>query len=181
MGVDQGKDLHVVILRPHWQKAGELLHLGIYRDWNELDRLMKSFSVGRAVVDAMPEMRNARAFAQRHPGRVFLNFYNEHQKHQPKWDEVKLTVSCNRTESLDASHRLIQEREVILPRESELVRQFAVHLHNVAKKLEEDEETGSKRYVYIKLGPDHFRHAFNYAVIALQNAAGGFFAGLDLT
>ena len=38
-----------------------------------------------------------------------------------------------------------------------------------AKKLEEDEETGSKRYVYVKLGPDHFRHAFNYEAMARQN------------
>ncbi len=39
----------------------------------------------------------------------------------------------------------------------------------VSKKLEEDEETGSKRYVYVKLGPDHFRHAFNYECMARQN------------
>jgi hypothetical protein len=43
-------------------------------------------------------------------------------------------------------------------------------MHNVAKRLEEDEETGSKRYVYVKLGPDHFRHAFNYEAMARQSA-----------
>ena len=48
--------------------------------------------------------------------------------------------------------------------------EFALHLHNVAKKLEEDEETGSKRYVYVKLGADHFRHAFNYEVMARQSS-----------
>jgi hypothetical protein len=42
-------------------------------------------------------------------------------------------------------------------------------MHNVAKKLKEDEETGSKRYLYIKLGPDHFRHAFNYECMVRQN------------
>ena len=31
---------------------------------------------------------------------------------------------------------------------------------------EEGEETGAKRYVYIKLGLDHLRHAFNYECIA---------------
>ena len=39
-------------------------------------------------------------------------------------------------------------------------------MHNTAKKLQENEETGSKRYVYVKLGPDHFRHAFNYMCMA---------------
>ena len=59
---------------------------------------------------------------------------------------------------------------IILPKECKIVREFAQHLHNVAKKLEEDEETGSKRYIYVKLGVDHFRHAFNYEAMARQNA-----------
>jgi hypothetical protein len=54
MGVDQGKDLHVVIGRRHWAKAGQIVHLGVYRDWEELDRLMKAFNVSRCVVDALP-------------------------------------------------------------------------------------------------------------------------------
>jgi len=33
---------------------------------------------------------------------------------------------------------------------------------------EEGEETGAKRYVYIKLVPDHFRHAFNNGCMARQ-------------
>ena len=31
---------------------------------------------------------------------------------------------------------------------------------------EEGEETGAKRYVYIKLGLEHFRHDFNYECMA---------------
>lgn len=171
MGVDQGKDLHVVIGKRHAQNAGTIVHLGVYRDWNELDPLMGAFHVSRCVVDALPETRNARAFAERHKGRVFLNFYSEHQKGSYAWNEAALTVSCNRTESLDASHREITDRSLILPRECEITRVFAEHLHNVAKKLEEDDETGSKRYVYVRLGPDHFRHAFNYEAIARHTAA----------
>jgi hypothetical protein len=49
----------------------------------------------------------------------------------------------------------------------------------MAKKLEEDEETGSKRYVYVKLGPDHFRHALNYEAMARQFGADPFWAGCD--
>lgn len=166
MGVDQGRDLHVVIGKKHPQKAGKIVHLGIYKDWQELDRLMKNFNVLRCVVDALPETRNARAFAERHRGKVFLNFYREFLKGDYKWDEGNLTVTCNRTESLDASHHEIMAGQIILPRECEIVREFANHCHNIAKKLEEDEETGSKRYVYVRLGPDHFRHAFNYESIA---------------
>lgn len=166
MGVDQGKDLHVVISKKHPQKAGRIIHIGVYKDWEELDPLMKNFKVIRCVTDALPETRNARAFGERHKGKVFLNFYREFFKGDYKWDEGNLTVVCNRTESLDASHNEIMTGQIILPKECEVVEEFAKHLHNVAKKLEEDEETGSKRYVYVKLGPDHFRHAFNYESMA---------------
>ncbi len=177
MGVDQGRELHVVIGKRHFQKAGTILHFGIYRDWEDLNRLMKAFNVSRCVVDALPETRNARAFALRHQGKVFLNYYQEHQKGRYAWNEKDMTVSCNRTESLDASHNEVMRGEIVLPRECGIVRDFARHLHNVAKKLEEDEETGAKRYVYVKLGPDHFRHALNYEAMAGQNAPNLLFPG----
>ena len=180
MGVDQGKNLHVVIGKRHPQKAGKIIHLEVYRDWEELDRLMTSFRVIRCVVDALPETRNARAFAERHRGKVFLNYYNQHQKGSYKWNEQELIVQCNRTESLDASHREIMEQTLILPKNCGIVQEFAEHLHNVAKKLEENEETGSKRYVYVKLGPDHFRHAFNYEAMARTFMEGSAFGDFDL-
>ena len=169
MGVDQGKDLHVVIGKKHPQKAGKIIHIAVYRDWEELDGLMRNFKVARCVVDALPETRNARAFAERFKGKVYLNYYNEHQKGHYAWNEKELIVSCNRTESLDASHREVTESLLSLPKECGITKEFAQHMHNVAKKLEEDEETGSKRYVYVKLGPDHLRHAFNYESMARQN------------
>jgi len=180
MGVDQGRDLHVVIGKKHPEKSGQIVHLGVYRDWEELDRLMKVFHVSRCVVDALPETRNARAFAKRFEGKVYLNYYNQHQKGSYAWNERELIVSCNRTESLDASHREILDQAIILPKECEITREFAEHLHNVAKKLEEDEETGSKRYVYVKLGPDHFRHAFNYEAMARGSIRQGLLSSFNL-
>lgn len=165
MGVDQGKGLHVVIGNPD----GAILHINEYRDWEELDPLMTMFHVQRCVVDALPETRNARSFSGRFPGKVFLNYYNEHQKGSYAWNERDMIVSSNRTESLDSSHAQVRDKVICLPRQSDIVRTFAAHMHNVAKKLEEDEETGSKRYVYVKLGTDHYRHAFNYECMARQN------------
>ena len=166
MGVDQGKDLHVVIGKRGVDRPDSLIHLGVYKDWEELDRLLTAFNVGMCVVDALPETRNARAFAERHKGKVYLNYYQINQKNGCKWDEGALTVACNRTESLDESHSQIMYRKLFLPKSCGIVQEFAQHMHNVAKKLEEDDETGSKRYVYVKLGTDHFRHAFNYECMA---------------
>ena len=111
---------------------------------------------------------------------MYLNYYNEYQKGKYRWNDGDLTVQCNRTESLDASHQTILKGEIILPRESDVVRDFALHCHNVAKKLEEDEESGSKRYLYVRLGADHFRHALNYAIIARGEVTDSFFGGCDL-
>jgi hypothetical protein len=123
------------------------------------------------VVDALPETRNARAFADKYRGRVWLNYYNDNQKGDYKWNEKEMIVQCNRTESLDNSHREIDQKRVTIPKESDIVKIFAMHMHNVAKKLEEDPETGSSRYVYIRIGgEDHFRHAFNYERMAHQDA-----------
>lgn len=181
MGVDQGKDLHVVIGKRHPMMAGKIIHLGVYKDWEDLDPLMKKFNVSRCVVDAQPEMRAARAFAERYKRKVYLCFYRPFQKGRYAWNEDDLTVSVNRTESLDASHAEAQYGKIVLPRQTELVRDFAGHLHNVAKKLEEDEETGSKHYTYVKLGADHYRHAFNYETIARQYGLNSFFGDCDLS
>jgi len=71
------------------------------------------------------------------------------------------------------------EQAIILPKQCGVIQEFAQHLHNVAKKLEENEETGSKRYVYVKLGPDHFRHAFNYEAMARNSETELIFPGFD--
>ena len=174
MGVDQGKGLHVVIGR----RDGTIVHLGEYRDFEELDRLVAVFHVARTVIDGMPETRKAREFASRNPGKVFLNWYSPHQKGAYAWDEQKWQVSVNRTESLDASHsRLTGECRIVLPAKCRPVEEFALHCSNTAKKLEEDDETGSKLYIWLKLGPDHYRHAFNYWCVAADYASNSYFGG----
>jgi len=175
MGVDQGKGLHVVIGR----SDGMIVHIGEYKDFEDLDRLMTSFVVSRCVIDGMPETRKAREFADRFPGRVFLNWYSEHQKGAYAWDEKRHQVSDNRTESLDASHQALMDKKIVLPRQCKPVEEFAKHCANTAKKLEEDEETGSKTYTWVKLGPDHYRHAFNYLCIAGDYASKSYFGGRD--
>lgn len=179
MGVDQGNFLHVVIGKTNEKRAGEIIYIGVHKGndstnpndesgWMELDALMKRFHVVRCIVDALPNTKFARNFAERHRGRVYMNFYNEYQKGSLKWNDKELIVQGNRTETLDASHNLVATQNVIFPRESDIMRTFALHMHNVAKKLEIDEDTGSQRYAYLHLGDDHFRHSFNYFVMCLQ-------------
>ena len=172
MGIDQGgtdQDLfHIVIGKKHPVKAGKIIHLGVYKGWEELDRLMGLFRVSRCVIDGLPNQEAARKFAYRFPGKVYLSYFNENQKGAYKWNEGEYTVTSNRTEALDESHNEIMGKRVLLPQKCDIVEKvFAPHCSAIAKKLEEDEVTGSKKYVYIRLNKkDHFRFAFNYESMA---------------
>ncbi len=135
----------------------------------ELDELMRRFEVRRCVIDALPEIHATRDFARRFPRRVYLNFFNEHQRGSYQWDQKETVVRENHTEALDAAHRLIRDGQVILPRRSPLVEEFASHMSSDAKRLIEDEQTGSQVYRYIKTGTDHFSLAFTYDCIAWSN------------
>lgn len=192
MGVDPGgvpgARIHVVIGKRYPPKGGKIIHLGVYDEFEELDRLMTNFNVSRCVIDGQFETRNCRAFADRHEGRVFLCYYNIRQKVRPRWNEPELVVDVNRTETLDTSHAEILNKNIVLPNECKIVRTFAKHLHNIAKVIEEEErkdkksgkreKTGTKVWVYRKLGEDHFRHAYNYECMARQYGSDSLFADI---
>jgi len=175
MGVDTGKQLHVVILRPdldHPDAPRQVIHLAVCQDFEDLDAIMKRFGVVRCVIDGLPETHATRAFAQRHPGRVYLNFFNENQRGSAKWDAKDLKVEVNRTEALDAPRAAIRERKVALPRCVPIVEEFARHMAADAKVLDEDPDTGAKKYRYVRTGEDHFSMAFTYAWITTPEARG---------
>jgi hypothetical protein len=175
MGVDTGRDLHVVISRPaptpgDLPMRREVVYIGVAHGYSELDDLMARFSVQRCVIDALPEIHATRAFAKRHLGLVYLNYFNEHQRGSYAWKEDELRVEENRTEALDASRQVIRDRRITLPRRGPLLEEFARHMAADAKQLVEDEKTGSREYRYLRTGVDHYSLAFTYDCIAWTDA-----------
>ena len=168
LGADIGSLIHCVIGKRHPNKAGQIVYVGAFPDWSHLDSLMRRFNVARAVIDALPETRLSREFAQRHKGKAYICFYQNHQKGEYVWDEKNLTVKANRTETLDASHSEISQGVLIIPRESETIHEFARQCTNAARVLHTDPDTGSSRYTYLKTGHDHYRHSLNYMTMAQQ-------------
>ena len=163
MGIDVGSVLHCTIIDPRLDKVvwiGELKH------FEELDAVFLKFNVKQTVIDALPETRKVRELINRHKNKVWACFYNDHQKGSYKWDDEQRLVLVNRTESLDASQLSLIRKEITLPQRSKDVEEFASHCQNLVKTIEEDKDSGSRRYVYKKIGPDHFRHSYNYAQIA---------------
>jgi hypothetical protein len=168
MGVDTGNLLHVVVScwREDDRKRRQVVWIGTVQAYAELDRLMERFNVQTCVIDALPEIHATRAFAQRHHGRVYLNYFVESQRGSYAWDPKESIVRENRTEALDASRQAIRGREVLLPRAGPVLQEFASHLAADVKRLEEDEETGARAFRYVKTGTNHFSLAFTYDVIA---------------
>jgi len=175
MGVDTGKDLHVVVLRedPDDPDREHLVHLAVCQDFAELDGIMERFKVTCCVIDGLPETHATRDFAGRHRGIVFMSFFVESQRGSLRWATHDQIVQGNRTEVLDASRAAVRQKRLVLPRRVPIVELFAQHMAADAKVLEEDDETGTKKYRYVRTGEDHFSLAFTYAWMAASDRRGG--------
>jgi hypothetical protein len=169
MGVDTGKALHVVILQHSTSGPHRLIYLTECHGFAELDELIEEFNVQRCVIDSLPETYATREFAQRHRGIVFMSQFVESQRGGPRWDWDTQMVAVNRTDALDGSRAAIRQRLVVLPRRQPIIEEFADHMTHDAKVLDEDEETGTKKYRYVKTGTNHYSFAFTYGCMALSH------------
>lgn len=173
MGVDQGAKLHWVVMMPGVKPR--VIAMGESKNFEELDILMKRYKVRFLGIDALPETRKARELKDRNSYKVWLVWYNDNMKGEYAWKEDERSVSVNRTESLDVGTLAINRGNIIIPRREPQIEEFAKHCSNIVKVVEEDKDTGAKKYVYRKVGPDHYRHALNYAqIVASLSTAGGF-------
>lgn len=180
MGVDVGALLHVRISELDGKKR-KGVYIGTVRDFNQLDTLIKTYAVRTCVIDAMPETREARALAYRHPGRVLLCQYPKapqvaSAKDRPddfymKIDYKARTVNVDRTQSLDSSHSAILMQENILPANAASLEGYYDQMCAPTRIYDETAE----RFIWTKHDPrtgstipDHHRHADNYDHIAAR-------------
>ena len=71
---------------------------------------------------------------------------------------------------MDNVHNIITTSgRLEIPRRSIEIDRYASEMINTAKVLQEDEVTGSRRYIYTKLGADHYFHATNYFLLACED------------
>jgi len=160
MGVDVGRVLHVVLMRDN-----RVVWLGEVPAFDDLHRFMDRYSITACVVDALPETRMVEAFKARYPRRVFSNYYQDGLKAMNQWDSDKCISKSQRTILHDMVAHKVREGHIGFPRR-ELCQEFATMLCNLIRVLEEDEETGDRKFVYRKVGADHYRHALGYAMLA---------------
>jgi len=184
MGIDQGKMNNVVVVEYLLKGTGTDLNAASHAkilwegklpgdDFETLDPLMREWQIRACVIDADPQINDARRFARRFPGYVYLCRYRRgvtgKELQVSEEDSGAPIVTVDRTNWLDASMGRFHSDRVHAPADTS--HEFKEHLKALVRTYEKD-ELGNSRAVYLNTGPDHFAHAFNYAEIALTLAAG---------
>ena len=170
MGVDVGAELHVVIGYPRGDGRYRIIYTGSLSSFEDVHDMAKKYNVKCAVVDMEPETRKARDFAKAEPYSVYLCDYQERLKVSQRIDERDGVITVRRTETMDTVHSMFTTSgRIELPRRNAEIDRYAIGMTMTAKVLQEDEVTGSKRYIYTKLGTDHYFHATNYFLLACND------------
>lgn len=179
MGVDQARDLHVVI----GESDGEH-HRVIYAEvipkrsgvdsWARLAQLMRDFNVRFCVVDATPNLHNAIDFKDGFPGKVAIKFDTE-KPELVKYDRQEGEVHVSRTQNFDGLRDEIKNDQWSLWGTTEplhpTVNEIIVHCSNMKRDEEERQQrSGAVQVVGVwrKTGPDHLAHAWAYLRAAMK-------------
>lgn len=186
MGVDQGKTGYISVVE--WfldgnpridinlAMVGKLRWFGKFReeDWTYLGQLMREWQVLACVVDADPNINDARRFARKFHGYVWLTRYRRGQQAK----EIAITeedtgapmATVDRTNWLSCSLGRFKTNPSRLLLPADISLEYREHLKNLVRTYEKDEH-GNSDAVYKELGPDHYAHSLVYADIALTFAA----------
>ena len=175
IGADQGDILHVVVKK--LTDRMRTIWIGKVQDIPEFAELLNHYSRHSntvAVLDALPNHSEALRYANaRH--NLYLCYYSDTGKIEQ--DEIKeeaqksKELHIKRTDALDhtahlwRSDGMLIESGTISPLDIE---EFADQMTNMKRDLVEDKRTHNQKAVWVKTGPDHYRHADLYSWVAQQ-------------
>jgi hypothetical protein len=173
MGVDVGSVLNVMIAEV-FEGIRKQIWIGTVRDFENLDELMDNFKVWMSVVDLEPEVRGAKAFRDRFPGRVWLCDYPPMTSKKFKIVDTELTeearlVTVNRTASMDRAHEdwISDPPGIILPRGARNIDggRFYDQVCAPIRRQSDDKSY----FLWDEHGlADHYAHSNNYQRIAMD-------------
>jgi hypothetical protein len=194
MGIDQMGSFNVVIIKrrlPDGRQA--VVHVEAIFNNSPFDRcgdLMSQYGVAVCVVEQLPNVNDARRFANKFRGRVFLAGYADLRDDMMQWgdnltdsdrrtteeDRSRYTVSLNQYKSMQTALYRVRDKFCLFPdpalleqdvledgksRRIPIVREWLfLHLTRTALVVEDDEQTRKKRAKVIKIGMDPH---FSYA------------------
>ncbi|HOK66367.1 MAG TPA: phage terminase large subunit family protein [Anaerohalosphaeraceae bacterium] len=178
MGIDNDDNKHIIIgCRLNNEQFRILKFLrSEQKGFEEALDLIQKFNIKSAVSDLRPNADSARQFqkdAARRGCRVWLCEYTESPLHEADFNENQGVVKCYRTGIFDESHRIIMNRNILLPRRSAALDALAEQLCNCVKTKEQDKKRNIIVFRYRKTGNgnDHYRNALNYFLLACRKVS----------
>jgi len=185
MGVDQGKTGYVSVVEWLFDRQpgsdinaaaiGKLLWFGKFagEEWSYLDELMREWQVLACVVDADPFTNDARRFAKKFRGYVWLTRYRRGQTAK----EIALSeeetgapfATVDRTNWLSCTLGRFKSNppRILLPRDISF--EYREHIKSLVRTYKKD-DTGNLAAEYVNTAADHFAHSICYADIGLALA-----------
>ena len=171
IGVDHDEDDWIVVGDPS-KIPGKLVINALLRienddeKFSETAKIINLYNIDLGVIDAGPAKKPVIALCNSFPSRMFGCFYSENQREITNWKKDQPIVTVNRSDTLEVVMNAFRFREIQLPPLNDECETLIEHAENVAKQTVVKEETGQVSNTYIRTGPDHFIHAFNYLLIA---------------
>ena len=176
MGVDVRRHKNVVIGIKVGRSARKddrykILRVARLESWEEVMQIATRFNVRSCVIDIRPYEDSARKFQREARFKTFLCEYVESSAIGFAYNNINGVVKANRTEIMDASHRLVSTEGMLeLPASCPELKQFAKECAAIAKIETVNKRTHTTIYRYKRCGtdPDDYRHALGYFYLAAQ-------------
>lgn len=187
IGADTGHGIHYVLMNKDgvffYDYAGKIT--ASTNPYDPIRKLLREHPRAIAVFDQGGDLIGVRQLQAEFPGRVFLVFYRKDRKSVDlvQWGEDdeygKVVVDRNRMMTL-AVEQLRDTGRVRLNGTKDEWVDFASHFNNIYREKLAVKETREKdnkelygaEYVWKRNGPDHYCHAFLYALVGLQRYGG---------
>ncbi len=187
IGVDTGLPIHFVI----GNKEGVFYYgtckepSATYDPYDELSGYLKRWPRSILVSDQGGDLIGIRKLQAQYPGRVFLCYYRKDRKTPDtiQWgeDDDYGTVTVDRNKMIQLIVEQLRDiGRLRLYGTKEEWEEFASHFDNIYRELILVKETKDKdirtlygnEYVWKRNGPDHYVHAYLYALVALSKYSG---------
>lgn len=162
LGIDPGEpNCWYVVL-----EGEKLIAAGCETTFEDLCGIMNLYQPAQTIIESEPEVRMAKAFARKFPGKVKLFDYRPGSSEfglVTKEIEDLILVKMNRTELIDDAFAPLRRGEPILP--SDASPDLLAHL-SAFLRVKQEKRGGGEYYQYQKSGPDHLGHAYAFAHLA---------------
>lgn len=181
LGIDQGGPVHHWVAikwlfdrdavgDPNDRAKGRVVGLGriLHDDWASIHGLMRGYQIRMAVIDYFPEPTNARIFARKFEGGVYLCQYvtgtSGREVRTTEDDYGANLVKVDKVGWLSKTLGRVMAGGIELP--LDLPKEFRDQIKAPVRSLKTVD--GQPVATYVETGADHYAHALNYAEIALK-------------